>query len=136
MTTFVLFGGTGDLAKRKIIPALYSAFLNGRLDADFHFYGAAREPISDVEFRARVTASIAHYAKKDAVGTPEQLQAFLALTFYTKIDAKIDADFELLKSKIASPDQHSTLFYLATGPDIFIVLLFILLTGSKAGNDK
>ena len=43
MTTFVLFGGTGDLAKRKIIPALYSAFVNGRLDADFKFIGAARE---------------------------------------------------------------------------------------------
>ena len=37
MTTFVLFGGTGDLAKRKIIPALYSAFVNGRLDNDFKF---------------------------------------------------------------------------------------------------
>ena len=120
MTTFVLFGGTGDLAKRKIIPALYSAFLNGRLDADFHFYGAAREPLSDAEFRERVTASITGHAKKDACGTPEQLQAFLAMTFYIKIDAAIDADFLALKNNIASPDLRSTLFYLATGPDIFI----------------
>ena len=65
MTTFVLFGGTGDLAKRKIIPALYSAFLNGRLDTTFRFHGAAREAIDDAEFRKRVEASIAEYAKKD-----------------------------------------------------------------------
>ncbi len=118
MTTFVLFGGTGDLAKRKIIPALFGAFLNNRLDANFIFYGAAREALSDDEFRARVTTSITTNAKSG--GTPEQLEAFLKLTFYTKIDARISTDFELLKSKIASPDTHSTLFYLATAPDIFI----------------
>jgi len=38
MTTFVLFGGTGDLAKRKIIPALYSAFVNGRTGWQFQIY--------------------------------------------------------------------------------------------------
>ena len=123
MSTFVLFGGTGDLAKRKIIPALFSAFINGRLDPDFCLYGAAREAIDDDEFRVRVAASISKYAKKDAVGTPEQLQEFLTMTFYTKVDASHDPDFECLKSKIASPDQHSTLFYLATSPEIFISIV-------------
>lgn len=123
MSTFVLFGGTGDLAKRKIIPALFSAFINGRLDADFQFYGAAREALSDDEFRTRVTASISNYAKPNAHGTPEQLQAFLQRTFYSKIDAGIEADFTELKKKIASPDDQSTLFYLATGPDLFIPIV-------------
>ena len=120
MTTFVLFGGTGDLAKRKIIPALYSAFLNGRLHANFHFYGAAREALTNDEFRIRVSDSIYHYSKKDAVGTPEQLDAFLAITFYLKMDATVDSDFDLLKKTIPDPEHQPTLFYLATGPDIFI----------------
>ena len=123
MTTFVLFGGTGDLAKRKIIPALYSAFLNGRLDADFSFYGAAREAIADEEFRNRVAASIAQYSKSDVLSTPEKLNAFLASTFYCKIDARVDADFAELKAKITSPDVHATLFYLATGPDLFVPIV-------------
>ena len=123
MTTFVLFGGTGDLAKRKIIPALYSAFLNGRLESDFRFYGAAREVLTDDEFRLRVSDSIGRYCKADALGTADQLAAFLAMTFYTKIDARIDADFDLLKSSIHSPDTHSTLFYLATGPDLFVPIV-------------
>lgn len=123
MTTFVLFGGTGDLAKRKIIPALFSAYVNGRLDATFRFHGAAREAIDNDEFRKRVAASITQYAKKDAAGTPEQLQAFLGMTFYNKIDARVDSDFDQLKTAIPSPDETSTLFYLATGPDIFIPIV-------------
>jgi len=123
MTTFVLFGGTGDLAKRKIIPALYSAFLNGRLDSDFKFVGAAREVLTDDEFRVRVAASINSHTKSDTTGTAEQINAFLALTFYCKIDARLDADFVELKQKIIDPEIHATLFYLATGPDIFIPIV-------------
>ncbi len=134
MTTFVLFGGTGDLAKRKIIPALYSAFLNGRLDSSFHFYGAAREVLTDEEFRTRVSASVAQYSKTDVLSTPEKLAAFLERTFYSKIDARIDSDFDDLKNKIASPDSTSTLFYLATGPDLFVPIVQQLSAHQLVGN--
>ena len=120
MTTFVLFGGTGDLAKRKIIPALYSAYVNGRLDASFTFIGAAREALSDEEFRARVASSIEAYASKDADHSAEKMAAFLALTTYSKINAHEASDFEDLKQRIHTSDANATLFYLATGPDIFI----------------
>lgn len=120
MTTFVLFGGTGDLAKRKLIPALYSAFVNGRLDASFSFIGAAREVLTDEEFRQRVATSIADYAGKVTGGTPEKISAFLALIRYAKIDARVAADFEGLKQHLHTSDTNATLFYLATGPDIFI----------------
>ncbi len=120
MTTFVLFGGTGDLAKRKIIPALYSAFVNGRLDASFSFIGAAREDLTDEEFRQRVVASIEAYAGKVSGSTAEKIAAFLLLTKYSKIDAHIAADFDVLKQHLHTSDSNATLFYLATGPDIFI----------------
>lgn len=120
MTTFVLFGGTGDLAKRKIIPALYSAFVNGRLDDDFKFIGAAREGLKDDEYRSRVGNSIGEYASKVSGSTPEKLAAFLALTHYTKIDARVPEDFQSLKSSLNTSETNATLFYLATGPDIFI----------------
>ncbi|MFA9274158.1 MAG: glucose-6-phosphate dehydrogenase [Candidatus Aquirickettsiella gammari] len=119
MTTFVLFGGTGDLAKRKIIPALYSAFVNGRLDPEFSFIGAAREALNDDDFRTRVAASIETYAAK-ANGTQEQLAAFLALTAYSKIDAKVPTDFDALKARVNADTTKAKLFYLAIGPDIFI----------------
>ncbi|GGC85407.1 glucose-6-phosphate dehydrogenase [Undibacterium terreum] len=119
MTTFVLFGGTGDLAKRKIIPALFSAFVNGRLDKNFMFIGAAREALADEDFRQRVSASIESYCAKDCGSTPEQLQAFLAKTHYAKIDAREAADFQGLKEKLHTSESNATLFYLATGPDLF-----------------
>ena len=111
MTTFVLFGGTGDLAKRKIIPALYSAFVNGRLDPEFSFIGAAREALSDEDFRKRVATSIETYAAK-ANGTKEQLAAFLNLVGYTKIDAKNPEDFEVLKSRVSADTSKAKLFYI------------------------
>ncbi|MEB0139173.1 MULTISPECIES: glucose-6-phosphate dehydrogenase [unclassified Undibacterium] len=120
MTTFVLFGGTGDLAKRKLIPALYSAFVNGRLDHDFQFVGAARERLSDDEYRSRVGDSIAQYADKLSGASAETLQQFLALTRYAKIDARVPEDFAALKSMVHTSPTNATLFYLATGPDIFI----------------
>jgi len=120
MTTFVLFGGTGDLAKRKIIPALYSAFVNGRLDSNFKFIGAARENLQDEEYRQRVADSIALYAAKVSGATPEKLSAFLDLTHYSKIDARVPEDFAALKDSLHTSAANATLFYLATGPDIFI----------------
>ncbi|MFZ6648091.1 glucose-6-phosphate dehydrogenase [Undibacterium sp. TJN25] len=119
MTTFVLFGGTGDLAKRKIIPALFSAFVNGRLDKNFMFIGAAREALADEDFRQRVSTSIENYCASDCGNTPEQLRDFLALTHYAKIDAREAADFESLKQKVHTSEANATLFYLATGPDLF-----------------
>lgn len=123
MATFVLFGGTGDLAKRKIIPALFSAFVNGRLDASFQFIGAAREKIDDAEYRSRVEASIATYASKEGTPDPAKVQAFLTQVFYAKIDARVAEDFEHLKTRIHTSDSNPTLFYLATGPDIFIPIV-------------
>jgi glucose-6-phosphate 1-dehydrogenase len=123
MATFVLFGGTGDLAKRKIIPALFSAFVNGRLDASFQFIGAAREKMDDNEYRTRVEASIATYASKEGTPDPAKVQAFLAQVFYAKIDARVAEDFEYLKQRLHTSDTNATLFYLATGPDIFIPIV-------------
>jgi glucose-6-phosphate 1-dehydrogenase len=119
MSTFVLFGGTGDLAKRKLIPALYSAFVNGRLDEHFQLFGAAREKIDDAEFRVRVQASIETYAAKVDVNA-EKIQAFLQLTHYAKVDAKTPEDFDALKQTLNTKTDHVTVFYLAVGPDIFI----------------
>jgi glucose-6-phosphate 1-dehydrogenase len=122
MSTFVLFGGTGDLAKRKLIPALYSAFVNGRLDDNFRLFGAAREALQDDAFRVRVQASIETYAAKIDINQ-DKIKAFLELTHYAKVDANNAEDFDALKTAIDKnplKENQATLFYLAVGPDIFI----------------
>jgi glucose-6-phosphate 1-dehydrogenase len=126
MTTFVLFGGTGDLAKRKLIPALYNAFVSGRLDANFAFYGAARQDLNDDTFRQRVAEAISTYAGNVAGSTPEKVAAFLSFTHYAKIDARVPSDFDNLKQRLNYDPANAanpTLYYLATGPDVFIPLV-------------
>lgn len=122
MTTFVLFGGTGDLAKRKIIPALFSAFINARLDANFRLFGAAREALSHDEYRERVAQSIRQFSKEKQIDET-QITAFLQLSFYSQFDAKQAADAELLKAAIHQEKPTPTLFYLATAPDFFIPIV-------------
>ena len=55
----VIFGGTGDLAKRKILPGLYRRFLAGQMPESSRIIGAARADLTDAAYRALVAAAIA-----------------------------------------------------------------------------
>lgn len=61
--TFVLFGATGDLAKRKIYPALFNLYLNRKLPKSFSVMGVGREEFSDVEFQSRVIDSLYTFSR-------------------------------------------------------------------------
>lgn len=123
MTTFVLFGGTGDLAKRKIMPALYSAFLSGRLDAQFRLLAVAREPLAADDFRQRVIASIADSQPKTNRNEENQVDAFLDRVHYLKLDASSTEDYAALKQKLGQLESTDTLFYMATAPDLFVPII-------------
>ena len=62
-TTFVLFGATGDLAKRKIYPALYNLFVRGKLPAAFSVIGLGRREWSDDTLRANVEQSLRQFSR-------------------------------------------------------------------------
>ena len=85
----VLFGGTGDLAMRKLLPALYRRMVAGQLQPDSRIIGAARGELSREEFLAQVEASCqAHLgAEFDA----QRWSQFAQHLSYLKIDAHADA---------------------------------------------
>ena len=60
----VIFGGTGDLARRKILPGLYRRFLAGQMTATSRIIGAARADLTEAAYRAQVAASIAEFVPK------------------------------------------------------------------------
>src|SRR5579884_3780696 len=62
-TALVIFGGTGDLAHRKILPALYNLAHEGALPERFELIGIARSPHSDDEFREVARGSIGRYSR-------------------------------------------------------------------------
>ncbi|HOZ32775.1 MAG TPA: glucose-6-phosphate dehydrogenase, partial [Tabrizicola sp.] len=61
----VIFGGTGDLARRKILPGLYRRFQAGQMPADSRIIGAARADLTDASYRAQVAEAIAEFVPKD-----------------------------------------------------------------------
>src|SRR5205823_3600511 len=63
-TTLVIFGATGDLAKRKLLPALYNLAHEGALPERFHLIGSSRSSMSDDEFRQLATEAIRQFSRR------------------------------------------------------------------------
>src|SRR5690554_143513 len=68
---FFIFGATGDLAKRKLFPAIFSLYREGKLDENFAVIGLARRPKTDDEFRADVQSSIEQFARHKKISDLE-----------------------------------------------------------------
>ena len=64
-TTVVIFGASGDLTKRKLLPALYRLSKGQRLPSQFAVIGVARTPMDDDGFRQQFTASLHEFAKDE-----------------------------------------------------------------------
>ncbi|WP_170507532.1 glucose-6-phosphate dehydrogenase [Ruegeria arenilitoris] len=110
----VLFGATGDLAQRKILPGLYHRFEVGQMPEDACIIGSARSDMDSDAFRDQIRASMAEFApefKKDV------LDRFLSRVSYVTVDASGDAGWSNL-AKALRPDVVRA-FYLSVGPGLF-----------------
>jgi len=112
----VIFGGTGDLARRKILPGLYRRFLAGQMPVDARIIGAARADLNDDGFRDIVRKSIDEFVS-ERKRKPEVVDAFLAQLHYTSIDAKGAGGWDTL-AKLVRKDVVQA-FYFSVGPSLF-----------------
>lgn len=115
-TTIIIFGATGDLARRKLIPALYRLVVRKKLE-HFVIIGAAFDDVTADQMLERGREFIPDIDK-------EVWKTLLARTFYKKINFIIPEDFEALKSFIQNIEaKHNLpgnrLFYAATASDFF-----------------
>ncbi len=112
----VIFGGTGDLARRKILPGLYLRFLSGQMTADSRIIGAARADLTEEAFRQSVRESINEFVPK-----PKQDEAvittFLAQIGYVTIDAKGEGGWPALKAMMRPGMVRA--FYFSVAPTLF-----------------
>jgi glucose-6-phosphate 1-dehydrogenase len=113
----VVFGATGDLTLRKLLPALYYRFRDGQMPAESRVIGAARSRLTDDEFRARATEALEkHVASGDL--DADTIRRFLGQLHYVSIDATApDADWSRFNA-LLDPDRVRV-FYLATSPDLY-----------------
>ena len=119
---FVIYGGTGDLAHRKLLPALFTAFVHGELPRDFVIVGAARESLDDAGFRARVEGSVR--AAVEVSRQEDALARFLAIVRYQRIDAREAEGFHALAQTLAlAGDERLDVFFCAISPELFIPVM-------------
>jgi len=113
----VIFGGTGDLSRRKLIPALYHRFMDDQIPEGSRIIGSARTQMDREGF-----VELAREACKSNQGKAfdaECFERFASLIDYVAIDATApDADWDALKDKLAR-DGRTTIFYLAVTPLIY-----------------
>lgn len=111
----VIFGGTGDLALRKLLPALLHRFADGQILPGTRIIGVARdEGMDDAGYRAKVREWLKH------AGGPELLEGFLPLLQYRALDARKEAGWSEVTALIREGGERVRVFYLATAPDIFV----------------
>jgi glucose-6-phosphate 1-dehydrogenase len=122
----VLFGGTGDLTWRKLMPALFQAWRHGKLPEGGRIVAVSRQEFSDDAYRAWIKERFAEVedAKRPS---DEEFDGFAALLHYLRLDLSQAADYARLKDWLASPVGRATpadvtVMFLATSPDLFPVV--------------
>ncbi|MGY2700514.1 glucose-6-phosphate dehydrogenase [Nocardioides sp. HB32] len=118
---FTVFGGTGDLALRKLLPALYHRDLEGQLPADYRILGVSMTDLDDDAWRSVVRTALATYV--DAADLYDgALDRFLARLHHLMLDAENPDDWHrfhaLLKDR-PHPEDAVRVFYLAVAPKLF-----------------
>jgi glucose-6-phosphate 1-dehydrogenase len=121
-TVVVIFGASGDLTARKLIPAIYNLSYDNLLPADFHLVGYGRKPIPDDEFRAIASAAIKEFSRREL--DPEVWGRVAAHTTYVSGGYDEKAGFDRLAGHIAVIEKAvgsevQSLFYITTPPSVF-----------------
>jgi glucose-6-phosphate 1-dehydrogenase len=125
---YVVFGGTGDLARRKLIPALFHRRSDGQIVGNSRIVGVSRSAMSDDEFRKFADEALDKYigskipdsdkATEQAVEYQSQKQDFLQHLYYVQVDASSDKGWDKLV-KLLGNDDRLRAYYLAVGPALF-----------------
>lgn len=116
----VIFGATGDLTHRKLLPALYNLALEQPLPAGFSVVGFARRPYNDEVFRQQALDAVNEYSRERPV-SPQVWEGFAAGMHYLESDFNDPAGYEKLNALLNKLDQErgtggNRIFYLATAP--------------------
>src|SRR6266511_4513800 len=119
----VIFGASGDLARRKLIPAIYELAREKLLDEKSYVVGYSRSPMSDAEFRASAREAIEKYARTKPID--QDVWKKLEPRFsYAQGDYASADDYAKLQERLRTSDKQfgaepNRLFYLATPPETF-----------------
>src|SRR5690349_15441024 len=124
----VLFGVTGDLAHRKLLPAIYNLYVERRLPANFSIVGFARRALSDEEMRNDLKASVEKYARNKPSQRPGVWDSFPQGLFYVQSNFDDPEGYKRLVPPLSEIDQprpppgHRH-YYLSTPPEFYSMIV-------------
>ena len=110
----VIFGATGDLTRRKLLPAVYRLAQQGLVPGEFAILGTARHPMSDDEFRSLMRAAVSEFGSDDTLDE-SAWQSFAKRLFYIAGDFKDPGLYNQLKTKldeVTPPTTRRTAFFI------------------------
>ena len=117
---YIVFGATGDLTMRKLLPALYYRFRDGQMPADARIIGAARSKLSDDDFRGRAEKALARFVKAPDLDEAVA-RRFIGQIYFASVNgAEADSTWEnLLRLFDDGVASRTRVFYLATSPSLY-----------------
>ncbi len=121
---YVIFGASGDLTKRKLVPALYSLFVQGLLPPEFALLGVSRSLFTDDAFRAAMKAAILEFKEIDDTA---RIDEFVSKIFYTPVQFDEASSYQAFKQRLEQLREEvniggNTLFYLSTPPSLYGII--------------
>ncbi len=119
----VIFGATGDLTHRKLVPALYNLAVDGLIPSTFNLVGVARREMDDEKFRADLRESVGKFSRRLPLDD-RVWGEFSGHSYYVSTSFDNPAGYKALEEKLNKIDQATgvvcdRLFYLATSPEYF-----------------
>ena len=134
-TTLVIFGGTGDLARRKLLPALFQLGFKGRLPENLRVVGFARQKLSDDGFRDLMRDSVREFGSLAPL--TGEWAMFAKNLFYVPGNLDSPEDYYRLQSRLEAleegRDTANRLFYLSVAPRFFESAIYNLGSSGLAG---
>lgn len=121
---YVIFGASGDLTKRKLIPAIFNLLINDQLPKKFAILGASRSEMSDEEFRDKMKQAVNDFGESN---DESKIEKFCQSLFYISTQTDADSSLADLKAKLNEIRKQldiggNTVYYLSTPPKLYSII--------------
>ena len=130
----VVFGATGDLAQRKLLPALYQRLRAGQMPGDARIIGTARSGLTPDEFRQMARTAIEAHIPA-AAQNAEAAEAFLRCLDYVPLDVASDAGWQDIAARLGPAEGRVRAFYLSVAPRFFAPIAERIVSHGIDGDD-
>lgn len=122
----IIFGASGDLTYRKLIPAVFDLYIQKMLPKNYAVLGVARSEFSDNSFRDKMKDGIKKFATSKNVGD-DIIDKFCMMLYYQPINTSDGKDYAKLKTKLDQIDKEAKtpgnyIFYLSTPPELYPII--------------